>query len=923
MKAVPGVTSFSTRSVSQTDNTSIILMIGDGMGPEQVNLARLVEVGIGGSLTIDELTQINNITTFSANNIITDSAAAATAISTGIKTKNGFVGMDNCTRQLETILEAAQSLNKSTGLVTTTEITHATPAAFATHVVTRTNMTGIASQLTDAGVDVLLGGNQDVFTPEQINAFQSSGYNVAYNLTAMETASGDKLLGLFSTGHLPYVFDRNTVVHPSLPQMTQKTLDILSKDPDGFFVMIEGGRIDHASHANDPLNAALETIEFDQAVKVAKQYVESHPNTLLIVTADHETGGFAITGSDLNNTLPTAGMTRDQNMSLRSARVDNISVTWTTTDHTSSNVPLYGIGVSGPQPADNTDIYTLMRAYYSLSGDPNSDIASEPCPVAPPADITGTGITFSTFLGGSGKDDEYAMALDENHNIYIAGWTDSSDFPTTLGAYKTSKSTATRDIFVTKFSADGSSLVYSTFVMGTEDGFSNGGLVQLALDSSNNAVIGFSTSLDSFGTTPGALNSTINGDRDVILAKISADGSNLVYGTYLGGSGGDSISGLIIDSEDNIYFTGQTDSSDFPTTSNAYQRDHNGGLDVYITKLSANGSTLEFSTLYGGSGHDNFPLLARDSNQNLWISSSTTSSNLPVTPDAIRSSLIGGNGWSFGGYLSAVDLYLAKFSADGSQLLYSSYLGGSKSEYVGGIVLDSYDNLIISGSTGSNDFPITSDAFDDSYNGGNLDPDFAGDIFVTKITSDGSEILYSTFFGGSDYYEFIRDMTIDSQDRIYLTGWTGSADFPLHASALDSVHDGIASYSGDGGEAFLSVLSTDSEQQLVYSTFIGGQGGDEGFSVMVDDLNNIYIAGRTSSSDFPTTANVVDETLSGNNDIFITKIDLFSTSTTTTTTATTTTTTTSQVNVTSLLTFEILMGALFFMMIVKKRKKQR
>lgn len=431
-------------------------------------------------------------------------------------------------------------------------------------------------------------------------------------------------------------------------------------------------------------------------------------------------------------------------------------------------------------------------------------------------------LDFTTYIGGNDGDSSYSLALGSDHSIYIAGWTKSADFPTTNNAFSRTRSSSPKDIFVAKLSADGSELLYSTYLGGTSDIFESGSLVALALDSSNNAIVGASTSSSQFPTTPGSFNQTHSGDRDVFIAKLSADGSNLLFSTFIGGNDSDSITAIELDSANNVYFSGQTESRDFPTTAGGYNRTHGGGEDVYVAKLSADGSTLEFSTFVGGSVDDCYPLLALDSQNNIYISGSTSSFNFPTTIDALNYSSNGGNGYSFGDDLTSIDLFVCKISADGSELLYSTYLGGTKSEYVNAIVADSADNIIITGSTGSSDFPSTANAYDPSYNGGNTDPDFVGDIFVTKIAANGSNLMFSTFLGGSSDYEFSRDITLDNDDSIYLTGYTRSTNFPLTSSPFDS----DSSY----GEAFLSVLSADASE-LLYSTFLGGSGDDQGLAL--------------------------------------------------------------------------------------------
>ncbi|MGD9396531.1 MAG: alkaline phosphatase, partial [Candidatus Thorarchaeota archaeon] len=326
---------------------SIILMIGDGMGYEHVELARLVEFGEHGSLFMQDSDWNASVTTHSADAAVTDSAAAATAIATGNKTNNGFVSLSPSLISLETILEFAQSQNKSTGIVATSQLTHATPACFMTHVNDRGNYTEIARQIVEeANVDVLFGGGLDHFTGSQISTMITNGYSVVYNQTELDGISSGKVLGLFSTSHMDYEHDRDYNVQPSIAEMTSKSIEILSQDSDGFFLMVEGSRIDHAAHAEDKIRDALDTIAFDKAVDVAIDYVESHNNTILFVTADHETEGLVALSNNLNSVLPSDFVSEEDKRTLRIARANNVTVDWTATYHTDWPVPLFCYGTA-------------------------------------------------------------------------------------------------------------------------------------------------------------------------------------------------------------------------------------------------------------------------------------------------------------------------------------------------------------------------------------------------------------------------------------------------------------------------------------------------------------------------------------------------------------------------------------------------
>jgi alkaline phosphatase len=350
---------------------SIILMIGDGMGAQHVELGRLVEFGVTGNLSMQEATLHLNITTHTSDNQTTDSAASATAMASGEKTENGMVSILPNGTSVNTILEIAQANGKATGLVATTLIQHATPAAFMTHVEDRNNYTEITRQIVEeAEVDVLLGGGRAYFSSAQIEAMESKGYSVVNNRPELLDVTSGRLLGLFHSYYLSYERVRDFSTTPSLSEMTSKALEILSEDLDGFFLMVEGSKIDYRAHSNDPVGVALETIAFDEAVSVALDYVQEHSNTVLIVTADHETGGLTIVSHSLSNDLPPLLQDDEDKRLLRIERAENVTVSWSTDGHTGTNVPLFAFGdvfnrFSNGDVIDNTDIFFEMLGYYS------------------------------------------------------------------------------------------------------------------------------------------------------------------------------------------------------------------------------------------------------------------------------------------------------------------------------------------------------------------------------------------------------------------------------------------------------------------------------------------------------------------------------------------------------------------------------
>jgi len=323
---------------------NVILFIGDGMGFEQVEAAGMVATGRPGTLSFEDFPVRGSVHTGNAEGKVTDSAAAATAMSTGNKVGNGVISMalPGNGAPLETALERFKASGKSTGLVTTTIITHATPAAFGAHEPSRYNYSDIADDyLNDSRPTVLLGGAEHL-TAE---AAAAAGYTVVVDrdgLQALDRTHDALVSGQFGRGDMPYESDGLGGL-PHLSEMTLAALRILENDPDGFFLLVEGGRIDHACHANDIGRAIGETIEFSRAVAVAVEWSDSHPDTLLVVTADHETGGMQVLANNGAGNLP--------------------SVSWGTTGHTPVSVPVFLRGIdaeSVPGILENTDIFHIM-----------------------------------------------------------------------------------------------------------------------------------------------------------------------------------------------------------------------------------------------------------------------------------------------------------------------------------------------------------------------------------------------------------------------------------------------------------------------------------------------------------------------------------------------------------------------------------
>ena len=327
---------------------------------------------------------------------------------------------------------------------------------------------------------------------------------------------------------------------------------------------------------------------------------------------------------------------------------------------------------------------------------------------------TGSGLVYSTYLGGTDYDSPRGIAVDAGGNAYVIGETLSADFPTTAGAFRRTLA-GSYDIFVTKLNASGSALAYSTFVGGTQ--VDNG--ERVAVDASGNAyVMGFSSSLD-FPTTVGAFDRTSNGDFDVTLTKLNPSGSGLIYSTYLGGQGSDTGGGLVVNDAGEAYVSGGTGSLNFPTTAGALHTPPDGS-DNFVTKFNATGSALVYSAVFGGTAIDGTSAIDLDAASNAWITGTTTSADYPTTADAADRSLNGG-----------ADAFISELNANGSALLYSTLQGGSQSDSGVDIAVDNVGDVYVTGRTLSADYPVTAGAFDTVWAGDLLI--FWGDAFVTKI----------------------------------------------------------------------------------------------------------------------------------------------------------------------------------------------
>jgi hypothetical protein len=398
---------------------------------------------------------------------------------------------------------------------------------------------------------------------------------------------------------------------------------------------------------------------------------------------------------------------------------------------------------------------------------------------------TGTALLYSTFLGGSDRDETSGIAVDGSGQVYVTGFTYSLDFPTTSGAFDTSHNGGNTDAFVTKLNAAGSALIYSTFLGGGSEEIGNG----IVVDEAGQAYVTGRTGSADFPTTPEAFDTSHNGlggRTDVFVTKLNGAGSGLVYSTFLGASNSDVGQGIAVDESGQAYVTGYTrynfvGTPPFPTTPGAFDTTFNGYIDVFVTKLNAAGSGLVYSTFLGGNGVDQGHAIAVDGDGQVHVTGYTMSGNFPTTPGAFDT-----------GYNGSSDAFVTKLNAAGSALLYSTFLGGSNGELGHAITVDGAGMANVTGYTLSVEFPTTPGAFDSSYNG-------MRDAFVTKLNVAGSALLYSTFLGGSSE-DVGYGIATSGADQVYVTGFTLSSSFPVTPGAFD------ISYNGNS-DAFITKLA--------------------------------------------------------------------------------------------------------------------
>lgn len=398
-------------SINNEDKAkNVIFMIADGFSTSYATCYRWYK----GEDTLLDSMLVGMHRNYSANSDVTDSAAAATAMATGVKTNNGMISTSPDGKELKTILEAAKDNGKSTGIVVTSAVTHATPACFAAHVDDRSNQEDIAPQILENDVDVILGGGRNYFSDSLIEDTSNNGYTYVSNQNELldESNNTTKLIGLFSDDSMAPELDREETSEPSLAEMSQAAINTLKKDDDGFFLMIEGSQIDSAGHDHDAAWAMKDMEAFEEAIQIVLDFAKENDDTLVIVTGDHDNGGLSVGGYDqydadidiLRNVTASGKFMEEQlnsdrsnisdvvkkytGLDLTKEEIEEIETSenpsdaindvvsekaltgWTTRGHTGVDIPVYAYGPHADSFEglhENTDLAVLMAQAMDVS----------------------------------------------------------------------------------------------------------------------------------------------------------------------------------------------------------------------------------------------------------------------------------------------------------------------------------------------------------------------------------------------------------------------------------------------------------------------------------------------------------------------------------------------------------------------------
>jgi hypothetical protein len=468
----------------------------------------------------------------------------------------------------------------------------------------------------------------------------------------------------------------------------------------------------------------------------------------------------------------------------------------------------------------------------------------------------------STFLGGTGIDEPYedSIALDHNGNIYISGFTLSKDFPTTQSAFDNEFNGGASDRFISKLSADLSRLLASSYIggRGLTSRFIGGNGDELGhaivVGSEGNVYIAGYTESPDFPVTEGSFDESYNGGRDVYIAKFDENLETLLASTFLGGTGDEGYEWprieMTLDENGNVIVAGLTHSVDFPTTSSAFDVTFNGGSesgDIFVTILDKDLKKLVASTYVGGEDNEWRVSIGIDDDGDIFICGETESENYPAK----------------GGYSQELnvikDIFISKFNKDLSELSASTFFGGNSLDEALSLDISGKGEIVITGYTESLDFPTTPGVFNRDWSGGERD------AYVAVFNNSLDKLIACTLLGGSAR-DVGKDLTFDGHGNVYITGVTRSSDFPIIYKHQGQPLNGLS-------DSFIAILSPKLEK-LLWSASFGGSRNDLVHCIVMDENKDVFMAGITTSDDFPTTDGAFDRRYNGGTyDCFIVKLE--------------------------------------------------
>ncbi len=509
------------------------------------------------------------------------------------------------------------------------------------------------------------------------------------------------------------------------------------------------------------------------------------------VVADGALVRLAAGGGEIGLPLIAANFSYAVNGALVDGRAQAIAAQdesqhWTPADNPAELVYSSYVGGYGYDSAHDTAVDASGRIYLAGRTESNNfpatagafdrSLGGEADAFAMRWEASGNGLEYATFLGGADEDGGNRVAVDASGRAYVAGFTGSSDFPTTAGAFDRSFN-GVYDNFIVRLNAGGGSLDFATFLGGSGDETTYG----IATDASGRAYVTGRTESGNFPTTAGAFDRSLSGDQDAFVARVNASGSALEYAAFMGGSDEEEGTSITVDATGRAYVTGATASDDFPTTAGAYDRSFNGVWDAFVVRVSANGGSLEYATLLGGSEDEDCSGIVVDTSGRAYLAGETESSDFPTTAGVYDRSFNGD-----------YDAFIARLNAGGGALEFATFLGGSGDDDGYGVDIDASGRVYVTGYAESSNFPTTAGAYDRSYNGG-------GDVFVARLDAGGAVLQYATFLGGNGE-DSPENVVATADGRTLVVGRTESSNFPTTAGAFDRSYEGA-------GDAFLVKLA--------------------------------------------------------------------------------------------------------------------